>query len=80
MQLHVRLWHICTLSVLKVKKSVLIFNKREMNVCGENGSRRQTCPVIWCSSRTILVSKAFYLLKFVTLTVLDYYFKDYFEP
>lgn len=38
------------------------------------------CPVIWCSSRTILVSKAFYLLKFVTLTVVDYYFKDYFEP
>lgn len=38
MQLHVWLWHICTLSVRKVKKSAVIFNKREMNVCGENGS------------------------------------------
>lgn len=34
----------------------------------------------WFFGRAAVASKAFYLQRFVTLTALDYYFKDYFKP
>lgn len=42
--------------------------------------RRQTFLCTLLFGRAVLASEAFYLQTFVTLSALDYYFKDYFKP
>lgn len=46
----------------------------------QGGREKLFFSLSWCFGRAVVASKAFYLQKFVTLTALDYYFKDYFKP